>query len=282
MKARIWSRAAVFAAIISSFVATAEATTVQLPASKDTTLYQNNPNNGAGGAPGFLAGTNSQPSIRRALVAFDTSSIPSNATITDVQLRLVIGQIASAGGSGGGASAPIIDLHKLLVNWGEANTGASTATNLNGIGQGSAALAGDATWNDRFFGASQLWSTPGGQSGMDYTAGASASLAQSNNVNDVSLWLSTPALVADVQGWLAAPATNFGWMLINSNESAAQTFRGFYSRDFNPSPAVPDLPSYFPKLIVTYLVPEPASLVMMALGLGVLGAIARKRKRIGV
>ncbi|HTM54034.1 MAG TPA: DNRLRE domain-containing protein [Pirellulales bacterium] len=280
MKARSLKHAALFATLVLSLVITAEATTVQLPASKDTTLYQSNPNNGAGGAPGFLAGTNSQLSIRRALVAFDTSSIPSNATITDVQLRLVIGQIAGAGGSGGGLSAPIIDLHKLLVNWGEANTGASTATNLNGIGQGSAALAGDATWNDRFFGASQPWSSPGGQSGADYTAGASASLAQSNNVNDVSLWFSTPALVADVQGWLAAPATNFGWMLINQDESAAQTFRGFYSRNFNPNPPPANLQSLFPKLIVTYLVPEPTSLGMMALGLAVLGAIARKRKRV--
>ncbi len=102
-------------------------TTVQLDALKDTMIFQNNVNNGAGGAPGFFAGTNSQPSIRRGLVAFEVSSIPSNATITDVQLRLVIGQVAgSGGGSGGGGSLnPTIELHKLLVDWGEANTGAS-------------------------------------------------------------------------------------------------------------------------------------------------------------
>jgi hypothetical protein len=256
----------------------AGATTVELGTAKDTTIFQNNPNNGAGGAPGFFAGTNSQPSILRGLVAFDTSPIPSSATITDVQLRLVIGQLAGSGRGTGGPSNPVIGLHKLLVNWGEANTGASTANNLAGNGQGSAALGGDATWNERFFGASQPWSTPGGQSGLDYGAAPSASLVQSNTSGDVSLWLSTPALVADVQGWLAVPAMNFGWMLINTNESAAQTFRGFYSHNFNPSPTIPDLPSYFPKLIVSYFVPEPSSILLMVLATGVLVMVARKQR----
>ncbi len=245
----------------------ARATTVQLGASHDTMIFQNNPNNGAGGAPGFFAGTNSQPSIRRGMVSFDTSSIPSDATITDVQLRLVIGQIAGSGGGsgGGGSTSPTIELHKLLVSWGEANTGASTSSSLGGIGQGSPALTGDATWNARFFDASSpvLWSQPGGQAGVDYLAGASASLVQGNAVNDVSLWLSTPQLVADVQGWLSNPASNNGWMLINANETAAQTFRGFFSRNYNPVPTIPNLDGYFPQLIVSYVVvPEPSSIVL--------------------
>ncbi|MBI2823504.1 MAG: hypothetical protein HYX69_02295 [Planctomycetia bacterium] len=43
--------------------------------------------------------------------------------------------------------------------------------------------------------------------GADYAASAGASLVQGNDLNDVSLWLSRPTLVADVQGWLGAPST---------------------------------------------------------------------------
>ncbi len=41
-------------------------------------------------------------------------------------------------------------------------------------------------------------------------------------------------------------------MLINTNESAAQTFRGFYSRNFNPNPPIPELGGFLPKLLVTF------------------------------
>jgi hypothetical protein len=153
------------------------AITVELGAAKDTMIFQNNINNGAGGAPGFFAGTNATPSIRRGLIEFDVSSIPTTAVITQVQLRLVIGQVA---GMGGGVDDPVIGLHKLLVDWGEANTGESTSTTLGGIGQGSAAQNGDATWSARIFGSVSPWGQNGGQAGVDYTAAASASLAQGN------------------------------------------------------------------------------------------------------
>jgi hypothetical protein len=232
---------------------TTHAITVQFGAAKDTMIFQNNINNGAGGSPGFYAGTNSALSVRRGMIEFDVSSIPSTAVITNVQLRLVIGQIAGSGG-GGGFPNPIIGLHKLMVDWGEADTGTSTATTLAGIGQGNPAQIDDATWNSRFFGSSTPWGQPGGLAGVDYVAAASASLVQGNMVGDVSEWVSTPALIADVQSWLGEPSSNHGWMLINADESAAQTFRGFYSRNFNPNndPTYPDLANYFPRLTVAY------------------------------
>jgi hypothetical protein len=58
-------------------------------------------------------------------------------------------------------------------------------------------------------------------------------------------------------------------MLINEDESSAQTFRGFYSRNFNPSPAPANLASYYPQLIIAYSVPEPSTLLLFALGCGV-------------
>lgn len=227
--------------------------TIELGAAKDTMIFQNRDDHGAGGSPGFYAGTNSSLSVRRGMIEFDVSSIPSTAVITQVQLRLLIGQIAGSGG-GGGIPNPTIGLHKLMVDWGEADTGASTATTLSGIGQGDPADADDATWNARFFGSATPWGQPGGQPGIDFRATASASLVQGDDVGDISLWTSTPALVADVQSWLGASLSNHGWMLINADETAAQTFRGFYSRDFNPNddPTYPDLANYFPRLTVSY------------------------------
>jgi hypothetical protein len=244
------------------FINQAAAATVQLDALKDTMIFQNAVGNGAGRSPGFFVGSSNGPSPRRGMIAFDllpgSSTIPSDAVITDVQLRLKIGQIA---GGSSGFSHPTIGLHKLLVDWGEGGTAASTAPTLSGIGQGSAAHNGDATWNSSFHN-SVAWTQPGGLGGTDYAASASASLVQSDVNGDISLWLSTPSLVADVQGWLTSPSTNFGWMLISENESSAQSFRGFYSRNFNPTPKVADLESYFPQLIVTY-VPEPAADILL-------------------
>lgn len=78
-------------------VAPASATTVSLPASKDAMMFQTPADNGVGGGPGILAGTNAQLATRRGLIAFDATVLPSNAVITDVQLRLVIGQAAGGG-----------------------------------------------------------------------------------------------------------------------------------------------------------------------------------------
>ena len=45
------------------------------------------------------------------------------------------------------------------------------------------------------------------------------------------VWESTASLVSDVQQWLSAPAINFGWELVNADETTARNFRAFYSRD---------------------------------------------------
>lgn len=277
-------RLAIVAGIFAAGVSAASADVVTLGAAKDTMIFQNNVNNGAGGGPGFLAGTNAQPSIRRGMIEFDLNSIPKNATITGVELRLRIGQIAgSGGGSGsGGFSHPTIGLHEMLVDWGEANTGASTATGLGGTGQGNPAQAGDATWNARFFGTTSPWGTPGGQANVDYVGTPSASAVQSDNLNDFSFW-SSAEMVADVQGWLNGSATNFGWILINFNENVTsdpldiQTFRGFYSRNYNPNPAPADLVDYLPRLTVTYAVPEPGTIVLFAVGAVAMGCVSARR-----
>jgi hypothetical protein len=237
-------------------------------ATRDTMIFQNNLDNGAGGAPGFFVGANAQPSPRRGLIEFDLSTLPTRAVVTAVELRLVIGQRA---GSGGGANPPgylnpVIGLHRLLVPWGEADTGRSTANVLNGTGQGTPAQVGDATWNSRYHdpAAPTEWIVPGGQAGTEFATTASAANVQANELYAESIWPSTPELVADVQDWLADPATNHGWMLINTNETDRQALRGFFSHDYNPASLPIDLPAdselnepadFWPVLTVVYDTP---------------------------
>lgn len=253
-------------ALTSIFAASASAATISLSPSKDATIYQNNPNNGSGGGPGLFAGTNSGLSPRRALIAFDiASAVPAGATITGAQLTMVIGQIAGSGG-GDGFQDPVAGLHAVSQDWGEADTGFTTNPGLGGTSQGTPAKNGDVTWNSAFHN-SKLWTTAGG----DFDPIASASLKLGNNQGEVSTWLSTPDLVSDVQLWLDSPATNFGWILVNTNETAAQTFRAFYSSDYVDV-------NVRPFLQVTYVIPEPGTLVLASCGALILGGMAPLRR----
>ena len=101
---------------------------------------------------------------------------------------------------------------------------------------------------------------------------ASGSTLVGNTVNAPFVWLSTAALVNDVQGWLDAPATNFGWALINANEGIPQNFRAFYTHDFSDA-------ALHPQLQITFTpVPEPSSLLFLFLGAAGLLATARPRR----
>jgi hypothetical protein len=161
--------------------------------------------------------------IRRAVIAFDLSAIPAGSTITSVQLRLKMERAASLSGS------RATTLHEMLGDWGEGT--ASDAT--GGGGGGAPANPGDATWLDQFKG-SDPWTTPG----SDFFPTPSASLSIPTTPGFYT-FASTAELVADVQGWLDAPGTNFGWM-IRGDESEARTARRFASRN---SPVSGDHPT---------------------------------------
>jgi hypothetical protein len=207
---------------------TAPAEVVTLGASKDTSLYQNNVNNSSGGGNAIFAGTNGDISPRRALIAFDVAdSIPAGATITDVQLTLFLGQVAGSGMGGGGGNSTI-ELHRLLADWNEGTTQQQNPPNdsFATLGQGAPAANGDATWNARMFPAT-LWTNPGG----DFVPMPSATLSVGSVLNAPYVWGSTGNLVSDVQQWLSTPASNFGWELVNADETTARNFRAFYSRE---------------------------------------------------
>jgi hypothetical protein len=166
----------------------------------------------AGAAQYFFAGrvgVNGGETLRRGVLRFDLSQIPAGSTITSVSLKLY----CSAAGSG---TTQTVQLKRMLASWGE---GPSTAFG----GGGAPSATGDATWQHRFY-PSTPWPTSGGQ--FSSTVSASRSVTGQGSYT----WTTTAQLVADVQSWVAAPATNFGW-LVQGNEVTLRSVKRFDSRE---------------------------------------------------
>jgi len=196
---------------LSIFTGTTLAETITIEASQDNTLYESSQGALSNGSGTFIfCGQTDGVGLRRAVVAFkDLSAIPPGATITSVKFHLYLSKQNSPG--------TMLQLARLTSDWGE---GASDATGPEG--QGAAAQTGDATWNHTFFN-NMTWNSPGG----DFNPTSTAQIMV-DGVGDY-MFNSSPAMVADVEDWLANPAGNFGWIL-TANESAVSA-RRFTSRE---------------------------------------------------
>jgi hypothetical protein len=214
--------------------------TIVLSPSKDNTLYQSTTvqlSNGAGGS--FFAGRAglmSGGAIRRGVIAFDVSSIPAGSTINSVTLRLNMSQTM--------AGAENVELRRLLADWGE-----GTSVALGGGGGGAPATVNDATWLYRFFD-TVTWTNPGG----DFVTTASAST--SVGFTGAYTWGSTPQMVADVQGWLNSPTSNFGWLVLG-DETVDGSAKRFDSKE-NP------IPDNRPTLTIDYTSTTTASTLLLS------------------
>jgi hypothetical protein len=215
----------------------ASATTININPIKDNTLYQfvavdGDRSNGVGTR--LFTGKTDQAEIRRGVLAFDiVGNIPAGSTITSVSLSMNMSR-------GFDNTVRIVELHKLLADWGE---GTSDASGMEG--QGIAPTTNDATWRHRFYN-TIFWTTQGG----DFSGTVSAS--QSVGAIGQYVW-SSAQMVADVQSWLDNPSTNFGW-LVKGDESSSATAKRFDSRQ-STSP---------PVLTIEYT--APATITLSALG----------------
>jgi MprA protease rhombosortase-interaction domain-containing protein len=255
--------------VLSLRAGAARADSVTIGASKDNSIYQEFATNSGGGSAGIFAGSTAGGSLRRGLLAFDVAgNVPAGATISSAQLTLYLGKI-------GGASSQSIALHRLTADWGEGTAGSSNPSITN-AGMGYAAGPGDATWTARLFGAT-AWSNPGGVGDFVAAASATAAVAPTVVPPTPTTWLSTPVLVSDVQGWLDNPASNFGWMLIHTNEAASGTALAFYSRTADTDAGGDPLdPIARPALSITYtVIPEPAAGVLLLIA----GPLVYARRR---
>lgn len=170
------------------------------------------PENTHAGDPNLFVGRTRMGDVRRAMVAFDVAgAIPAGSKIKSVKLRMTVDKTHPGGHQ--------IGLHRVTAEWAES-----------------------ASWNNRQPGVK--WAKAGG----DFAATASASTSVSGQLQGLfpHVWESA-GLVADVQGWVDAPATNAGWVLIGA-EGLDQSVKRFPSRESSEA-------NSRPTLVVTFTAP---------------------------
>ena len=171
--------------------------TASLTPSKDNTMFQDSNSLSNGKGPFLFTGLINNNFKRRGLVAFDLSSIPSNATVTAASFSMFMTKM-------GPISPGDISIKKVLQNWGEGNSNSGSPG-----GHGAPAQTNDATWANTFFNTA-FWTTPGG----DFSPTPSATTFV--NAEMVTyVWTGT-GVIADVQSWVSNSATNFGWVIIGN------------------------------------------------------------------
>jgi len=226
---------------------------------------------------------------REALLQFDLSSIPAGATITSATVTMYEDRSQVSG------NQPIF-MYRVTSSWGMGNSGVGQVDNdiIGGGGMGYAAANGDATWNYRFYNSttpasSVPWTTVGG----DFVGPASANALVGSGFPTtgqqgvggplLSTW-SGAGLVSDVQNWLDGTNANDGWLFSDFANAtdyppSGNTFGSDQPRRFispsNDLDGTSGRSDDRPYLTVTYTVPEPGSLGLMALS----GLLLRGRRR---
>ena len=215
--------------------ATAVTLVTNLPISKDNTLYEDaegDVSNGAGDY--FFAGSTGGGSIRRGLIAFDSSVVVTGSNIISATLTLHMSKSI--------AGDETVELRRVTQDWGEGSSDASAEE-----GRGTTATSGDATWRHTFYD-TDMWTAPGG----DFVGTSSATAVVGST--GFYTW-SGAGIVADVQGWVNAPGDNFGWILLG-NESTTTTAKRFDTHDHSSE-------ARRPVLTVVYEVPAAVFLPLV-------------------
>ena len=204
---------------LGCFLLRAEAASLTLNVVADTSLLEVAPSNNNGGQEFVISGHIQNPARARALSRFDFIVLPTNTLVQSVVLELTVTRQP-----GDGLVNSAFGLHRMLRPWGEGDKNA-----LTNPGQGLPATVGEATWLHSFF-PTNTWSSPGGEPDVDFVSSES-SFQFIYGAGESYRFESTPELVADVQGWVNDPPSNFGWMLICDNEPTPFTARQFGSRE---------------------------------------------------
>ncbi|MFO7724460.1 MAG: DNRLRE domain-containing protein [Oceanipulchritudo sp.] len=200
-----------------AFLTAQDLETVTLEPVRDNTIYsEGEKSNGQGSY--LFTGQNNRGQNRRALLAFDVSSLPGNARIEAATLTLAMNKTITSESS--------VNLYRLTRDWGE---GASDAAAEEG--RGISAEEGDATWEQAFY-PSDSWSNPGG----DFMDEPSASTGVGGTATYA--WESE-AMVADVQAWIEDPSANHGWILVgNESETSAKRFESRHAANASSRPVL--------------------------------------------
>ena len=234
---RVWF---LLSAVLALGFSHAPAAVITLAPVADTDLFEISPTNNLGGQTFMPVGFTGASTRGRGLLRFDLSQIPATATVTSVTLRVEV--------TFGNGLAITCDLHQMLVPWIEGNKsgGPDMTGNL-----GAPATVGEPTWNHRVH-PNVNWGAPGALAGTDYLGNSSGSITVQNST---AYTFSSANLLSNVQAWVSNPATNYGWLLKDRNESASATARHFASREDAPNA---------PVLTVGYTAPPTVTLTNTA------------------
>ena len=210
-----WMGTCALATLVVSATALADEVTIE--PSADSSIFELFTENSSGIGDLFAGRTGNfgGGAIDRALIRFDVAgALPAGATVTEVELSMFVLQVSTMN-----AQDQVMTLHRLLANWGEGESDANGGT-------GAGATEDDATWLHRFYD-DVLWTNEGGDFDPVISGQTVSSVAA---VPGPLTWPTSPGLVADVQSWLDAPASNFGWM-VRGNEKDLNTARRFDKRE---------------------------------------------------
>ena len=210
-----------FLALLLAFggLATTRADLLEVPVAADTGLLEYAPVYNLGAQPDVPAGTLGTVAGQtrsRLLVRFEVSTVlPAGARIQSAFLRLSVTREPAV-------PAPSrFALHRMLVSWRE-------GTKEGSAPGGAKAEPGETTWDERLAGQA-AWGEPGGRAGGDFEAAASASETV-GGAGTYEFELGARG-VADIQGWLADPTNNQGWIVVAEDEATARTARRFAARE---------------------------------------------------
>jgi len=142
-------------------------------------------------------------SIKRAVIKFDVSALPSNASVKAAFITLYV----SSGINSGSPSFAFYRLTNIFVE-------------------------SQVTWNSYYTG--NLWTTPGG----DYNGTAISGFVSPPAEDTSVMWEINKSVVQD---WIDDPCGNYGVLLKVQDESAVQNERSFRSEDYADAARHPKL-----------------------------------------
>jgi len=186
---------------------------ITVEASRDNSIFDEGElSNGIGEY--IFTGVTQNGDKRRALLMFDlTKDIPDVASVDSAFLFLIPSKVKTAGTT--------VSIHKLTSDWGEGTSNAEGAE-----GKGAPATDEDVTWTKMVF-SGEPWVKPGG----DYELEASASNSVSLGTDGV---FGSSTVTADVNAWLNDPASNYGWIVIGTENSSSTAIRFGSRENINP------------------------------------------------
>ncbi|MBS0198247.1 MAG: DNRLRE domain-containing protein [Planctomycetes bacterium] len=239
-----------------AFVASAQAGVVDVPLndsnSGDNFLYNNGANTNFANSGLFYYDARGAALDRaRPIIRFNLASLPAGAVVTNAVLQLKLQQYTFINVNNGNATvAHNFSVYPMLTDWSETTS----------------------TWNERSAG--NTWSTPGMAAGVDY--GATAVDTLSVSALDQGNYLSWN-ITSLYNSWVSGASQNYGVhihgptgnpnLVTATGDTTDGVFR-LYNTEYADD-------AFRPHLVVTYVVPSPASAAALCVG----GLMLQRRRR---